>query len=572
MISHSWNTVDCDHGKEAAGLRFRILPTCSLRRRYRDLTRWRGVRPPRHRDHRHVRLIWLACLSLALPAMALGQTGGAVASSAPLPPAAQSALDKGLAAVKQQDWLVAIRYFGQARDRAPDAPAPLYNLGLAEAQLPGRELRAVAWFDAYLALDPSAANATAVRKEASDLEIRAKGEALKVIEILKVLAAQAPTSDYWAKIAGLEAKAGDMQEAADIVRTRPDDDSRSVAGYQVVLALTQRSNINDALIYAGRITNSTYKDFAYDAIFNAQLRAGLLTDAKALMSTHGGVFFRQNELGSLAEAEYRAGAVGDAAVTIAAIRAYIVKDTANNADNDIRDVELSSLAVTLYNSGQRPEAERLFRQIKADADGLTGKDKDGHRVYILKDLAIAENEIGRRAEALALMREANAARIVADNAHEDHQGLFGFDEQIWMVTLDNLQDYDGAQALLSQLRGADGAVYLANRQDQLAERRETAAAGVADLACAAAEAASKKTLATAGSSASQRAQAWSEYIKGCLNRPLYMTDINFTIAALARYAPRKNLGNGAEMTFDHTLKPADELLDRINEIGELEHL
>ena len=516
------------------------------------------------------RLAWLILTASAAPVVAIAQTSEPAAVMAPLPSAAQSALDKGLAAARQQDWLVAIRYFGQARDRAPDAPAPLYNLGLAEAQLPGRELRAVAWFDAYLALDPNAANAAAVHQEMSELNIRAEGHTLKVIEVLKVLAAQAPTSDYWAKIAGLEAKAGDMGEAAEIFRNRPDEQSRSVAGGQIVEALTARSKIKEAQAYAELISNSTYKEFAYDAIFRAQLGAGMLAEARTSIA-HAGSTFKQLELGSLAEAEYRAGAVGDAATTITEIRAYIVKDTANNKDNDIKDLELSSLAVTLYKSGQRQEAETLFKQVKADADGLTGKDRDSHRVYILPNLAANQNAIGRRSEALALMREANAARIAANSAHESPQGIFDFDEQIWMATLDNLQDYDGAQALLPQLRGPDSAPYLANRQDQLAERRETAAAALADSACAAAKTASKKVLAAAASSPPQRAQAWSDYIKGCLSRPLYMTDINFTIAGLAQYAPRKNLGNGAELTFDHTLKPADALLDRINEIGDLEH-
>ena len=119
------------------------------------------------------RLAWLIPTASMAPVVAIAQTSEPAAVMAPLPSAAQSALDKGLAAARQQDWLVAVRYFGQARDRAPDAPAPLYNLGLAEAQLPGRELRAVAWFDAYLALDPNAANAAAVRQEMSELNIRA---------------------------------------------------------------------------------------------------------------------------------------------------------------------------------------------------------------------------------------------------------------------------------------------------------------------------------------------------------------------------------------------------------------
>jgi hypothetical protein len=99
------------------------------------------------RCHHHLwRLTSVVCLSIALPLTAIAQT------SAPTqpPPSMQDSIAKGMAAVKQQDWSAAIRYFGEARTAAPESPLPHYNLGLAEAQVPGRELRAICWFEAYL--------------------------------------------------------------------------------------------------------------------------------------------------------------------------------------------------------------------------------------------------------------------------------------------------------------------------------------------------------------------------------------------------------------------------------------
>src|SRR5258708_5741574 len=64
------------------------------------------------------RLTWLACLSLALPLAALAQNS----ARAQLPPAAQESIDKGMSAAKQQEWLVAIRYFGEAQTAAPESP------------------------------------------------------------------------------------------------------------------------------------------------------------------------------------------------------------------------------------------------------------------------------------------------------------------------------------------------------------------------------------------------------------------------------------------------------------------
>ena len=75
---------------------------------------------------------------------------------APLPPAAQAALDKGIIAAKVPDYALAIRYFEDARKFAPLAPVVFMNLGIAESKMPGRELRAIAWFGAYLAAFPDA--------------------------------------------------------------------------------------------------------------------------------------------------------------------------------------------------------------------------------------------------------------------------------------------------------------------------------------------------------------------------------------------------------------------------------
>src|ERR1700736_4306696 len=71
-----------------------------------------------------------------------------------LPAAAKEAVGKGLNAAGQKEWKLAIRYFEEARKAAPHSPIALYNLALAEGQVPGRELRAVACFEAYLLAAP----------------------------------------------------------------------------------------------------------------------------------------------------------------------------------------------------------------------------------------------------------------------------------------------------------------------------------------------------------------------------------------------------------------------------------
>lgn len=127
------------------------------------------------------RIILLVCLSLALPLAGLAQTN----VPAPLSPEAQEALKKGIMAAKQQEWEIAIRSFQEARQTAPDAPEVFYNLGLAESKMPGRELRAIAWFGAYLSATPNAANAAAVKDKIAELQIKNEGNTSRLIKTLE---------------------------------------------------------------------------------------------------------------------------------------------------------------------------------------------------------------------------------------------------------------------------------------------------------------------------------------------------------------------------------------------------
>ena len=95
-----------------------------------------------------------------------GQTN----APAPLSPAAQEAVEKGITAAKLPDYPLAISCFEEARKLAPEAPVIYLNLGLAESKIPGRELRAMAWFGAYLAAYSDAPNAAAVKEQIAVLD------------------------------------------------------------------------------------------------------------------------------------------------------------------------------------------------------------------------------------------------------------------------------------------------------------------------------------------------------------------------------------------------------------------
>ena len=89
----------------------------------------------------------------------------------PLSPEARLAMDKGIIAAKIPDYPLAISYFEEARKIAPRSAEIFFNLGLAESKIPGRELRAICWFGAYLAANPEAANASAVKEQMVKLEV-----------------------------------------------------------------------------------------------------------------------------------------------------------------------------------------------------------------------------------------------------------------------------------------------------------------------------------------------------------------------------------------------------------------
>ena len=87
------------------------------------------------------------------------------------------AFDQGIAASQKQDWKAAAGYFEQGykfAERRKEPPALLFDLGLAESKIPGRELRAILWFKLYLHRYPDAANADAVRQELADLRSTAE--------------------------------------------------------------------------------------------------------------------------------------------------------------------------------------------------------------------------------------------------------------------------------------------------------------------------------------------------------------------------------------------------------------
>lgn len=120
-----------------------------------------------------------------------------------LPSAAQEAVKMGILAAKQQEWQIAIEKFQHARQLAPKAPELYGYLGLAESKIPGRELRAIAWFGAYLAVIRHPDNEAAVKEQIGALQIKGEANIDRILKAAENAALKIPIKkSFYGKVNG----------------------------------------------------------------------------------------------------------------------------------------------------------------------------------------------------------------------------------------------------------------------------------------------------------------------------------------------------------------------------------
>ena len=223
-------------------------------------------------------LVFLLCLSVAFPYAALAQTSAPAVTPAPLPPEAQAALKKGIVAAQEQEWSMAIQSFQEARKTAPDAPVLFYNLGLAESKIPGRELRAIAWFGAYLAASPNAPNAGAVNDAIVALQIKNQGNLNRLIETALAASGQIQQDNFskdmdLARVLGLLAEAGDVTASLRTLALMGDDD-REIGYEYLTEGQAKAGDVAGAQKSATLIRNGIFKCEALGVIESEQVKAG----------------------------------------------------------------------------------------------------------------------------------------------------------------------------------------------------------------------------------------------------------------------------------------------------------
>jgi tetratricopeptide (TPR) repeat protein len=234
----------------------------------------------------------------------------------PLTPEAQAAINKGIIAAKVPDYLLAIRFFEAARKLAPEAPVIYLNLGLAESKIPGRELRAIAWFGAYLAAYPDAPNAVAVKEQIDMLEVRNQSNVSRLIKTVQDTADQI-TGVYHVqnllKVVRLWLGMNDITEALRTAKlmvhsikdrdetvfntptseglSKSDQEKRHVVTYRdyalrdIAYAQTTKGEIKNALKTIDLMTYSSTKAGALAHIADEEITAGDISGArKTLLS------------------------------------------------------------------------------------------------------------------------------------------------------------------------------------------------------------------------------------------------------------------------------------------------
>jgi len=112
---------------------------------------------------------------------------------AKLPPRAETARQRGLAAAHNGNLPTAWLGFYEAMKSAHCSPSLMFNLGLTDERM-GRPDGAVLWYRAYLSAVPDAANASDVRAETEKLVAETKANALRLWDEAERLADKLPST------------------------------------------------------------------------------------------------------------------------------------------------------------------------------------------------------------------------------------------------------------------------------------------------------------------------------------------------------------------------------------------
>jgi len=314
--------------------------------------------------------VFLACA--ALPAFAQ------------LSPEAQQAIQNGKDAAQHKDYLASIRYFEQARAAAPDAPEIYGYLGLAESKIGGRELRAVAWYGAYLAANPKAPNA-AVNNA--------------IAELMKI-----SDNNISALVKTWETAVANMPDSVDRSPQQKDEDS--VRNYEVARLR--------CLYQAIHGTNGDRRDFSFMDLGIWYAKYGSIEDARRIAKTIPNPDMEGLVLLQIIVTQLRSGDMEAAKKTSKLIRDASVQELAKNEFNHAEEVrkydEVTAGAsasdwAQLFEGGPPSLKGEMFTDLAASMH-----DKSTEPWEMLLQLSYVANNLGSMQRTIKRMLKVQAAQ------------------------------------------------------------------------------------------------------------------------------------------------------------------
>lgn len=336
-----------------------------------------------------------------LLALAASSFNASAAAPEPLPPAAQEAINKGIIAAKVPDYLLAIRFFEEARKLAPQSPVVYLNLGLAESRIPGRELRAIAWFGAYLAANPEAPNAAAVKEQIGVLEVRNQSNTLRFLRIVQDAANQLSDKDGRQSmgllyVATLWLDSGDIasaQKTADLIRFA---DPKAHALLYIAEAKVKAGDLAGAKI-----------------TFAAALKSTELIDTEREFGLGSAPYHKSQVLSLIASAQAYAGDISGAQKTV---------DLITNEFLSHKSYPQAAIAGAQAKAGDIAGAQQTFASAVKSADLIIGWANGKH--YAQLHIAAVQMDAGDMAGARqTLVSAAKNADLFEGDAKSEAQSI-----------------------------------------------------------------------------------------------------------------------------------------------------
>jgi len=403
----------------------------------------------------------------------------------PVRPGALDEFNLGVSALRQKEWALAIRHLDAARLADPRSPEILFNLGRAEAQVPGRELRAICWFEAYLwTTGYDVPHSQAVRKQITDLQVRAEANGWKLIELARSLMSRVPSNSsgkvsLQLSIAQLEAVAGDFDGAKATIAAVENqvgyqcDDTRS----EVAKTLADAGHFQDAIALAEGVSNAEHAAPVYFGIADNQAQAGLIADARQTASRIANVGSRIFWVMLLANHAY--SDVQGLGSEIDHLQHYI---SSNPRDVQIAKVRLDDLKMKLTNAKEAGAAFLSDATTIAEEALKNGKfrsDADTRTPDLVNDsqlieLAHTQERFGNIQGASGTLNKLDWQRLMGESPDCENQNA------IYTAVMLNLrlQQWDLAKDMASRLvEGvAVEALKIAEVQDMIVNHRVPAQA------------------------------------------------------------------------------------------------